>query len=68
MKQSDQKTNKYSAEALLKVDMPPVASARMHRLPPYLFGRINALKTSLRRKGVDIIDLESTLFRISGNF
>lgn len=57
MKQSDQKTNKYSAEALLKVDMPPVASARMHRLPPYLFGRINALKTSLRRKGVDIIDL-----------
>ncbi|PID57436.1 aminotransferase [candidate division KSB3 bacterium] len=34
-----------------------MASARMHRLPPYLFGRINALKMKLRRKGVDIIDL-----------
>jgi alanine-synthesizing transaminase len=49
--------SEYSADALLKVEMPSVASARMHRLPPYLFGRINALRMSLRRKGVDIIDL-----------
>jgi hypothetical protein len=47
----------YTADALVKVDMPRVASARMYRLPPYLFGRINALKIELRRRGVDIIDL-----------
>lgn len=47
----------YSVDALLKVEMPPVASARMHRLPPYLFGRINALRDTLRHNGVDIIDL-----------
>ena len=47
----------YTADALLKVEMPPLASARMHRLPPYLFGRINTLRSSLRRNGVDIIDL-----------
>ncbi|MBD3318171.1 MAG: aminotransferase class I/II-fold pyridoxal phosphate-dependent enzyme [Chitinivibrionales bacterium] len=29
----------------------------MHRLPPYLFGRINALKLKLRREGNDVIDL-----------
>ncbi len=57
MDQSDQNDFDYSAEALLSVDIPPVAAARMHRLPPYLFGRINALKLMLRRKGVDIIDL-----------
>lgn len=47
----------YTADALLKVDIPKLASARMHRLPPYLFGRINALRSSLRRNGVDVIDL-----------
>ncbi len=47
----------YSSNDLLRMDIPPVGSARMHRLPPYLFGRINALKMSLRRKGIDIIDL-----------
>ncbi len=46
-----------SAESLVRHEMPEVASARMHRLPPYLFGRINALKARLRRSGVDIIDL-----------
>ncbi len=46
-----------SAESLMKHDMPDVASARMHRLPPYLFGRINALKAKLRRDAVDVIDL-----------
>jgi len=30
---------------------------RITRLPPYLFGRLNALKLSKRRKGADIIDL-----------
>ncbi|MBM4038512.1 MAG: aminotransferase class I/II-fold pyridoxal phosphate-dependent enzyme [Planctomycetes bacterium] len=34
----------------------PVAS-RLLRLPPYLFGRINALKHQLRRAGADVIDL-----------
>src|SRR5437667_4698529 len=30
---------------------------RVKRLPPYLFGKINALKQSKRRAGVDVIDL-----------
>jgi len=34
----------------------PVAS-RLKRLPPYLFGRINATKLRKRQQGVDIIDL-----------
>ena len=32
-------------------------SPRIHRLPPYLFGRINALKHKKRQQGIDIIDL-----------
>ena len=32
-------------------------SPRIRRLPPYLFGQINALKDAKRRAGVDIIDL-----------
>ena len=32
-------------------------SARITRLPPYLFGRINALKAAKRRAGCDVIDL-----------
>jgi len=47
----------YTADALVKIEMPKVASARMLRLPPYLFGRINSLKSDLRRRGIDIIDL-----------
>jgi len=47
----------YTADSLVKIDMPEVASSRMHRLPPYLFGRINALKAELRRSDVDVIDL-----------
>jgi alanine-synthesizing transaminase len=30
---------------------------RVKRLPPYLFGKINALKDAKRRAGVDVIDL-----------
>ncbi|MHC4112357.1 MAG: aminotransferase class I/II-fold pyridoxal phosphate-dependent enzyme [Planctomycetota bacterium] len=30
---------------------------RIKRLPPYLFGRLNALKLAKRQKGADIIDL-----------
>jgi alanine-synthesizing transaminase len=30
---------------------------RITRLPPYLFGRINALKHAKRQQGADIIDL-----------
>src|ERR1700761_1084682 len=33
------------------------ASARIARLPPYLFGRINKMKYDKRVAGVDIIDL-----------
>ncbi|MEX0866246.1 MAG: aminotransferase class I/II-fold pyridoxal phosphate-dependent enzyme, partial [Pirellulales bacterium] len=32
-------------------------AARVHRLPPYLFGRINALLYEKRRAGDDVIDL-----------
>lgn len=44
-------------DSYLKNEMPSVASARMHRLPPYLFGKINARKSELRHQGVDVIDL-----------
>src|SRR5438270_12496792 len=37
----------------LKIDV----SARLQRLPPYLFGRINKMKYDKRVAGVDIIDL-----------
>lgn len=30
---------------------------RMHRLPPYVFATVNALKMEMRRQGEDIIDL-----------
>ena len=33
------------------------ASERIKRLPPYLFGRLNALKLVKRQQGADIIDL-----------
>ncbi|PKL15430.1 MAG: aminotransferase [Spirochaetae bacterium HGW-Spirochaetae-6] len=32
-------------------------SERLLRLPPYIFGKLNALKLQLRREGKDIIDL-----------
>jgi len=32
-------------------------SVRIKRLPPYLFGRLNALKLKKRQAGIDIIDL-----------
>ncbi len=32
-------------------------TTRIKRLPPYLFGRLNALKHSMRQQGADIIDL-----------
>jgi len=38
---------------MLKVE----TSDRIKRLPPYLFGKLNALKYQKRRAGVDIIDL-----------
>jgi len=57
MNKGEINSNFFSADSLTKITTPDVASARMYRLPPYLFGRINALKIELRRKGVDIIDL-----------
>jgi len=56
-KESGTYLNEVDVDSLVRNDMPPVASARMHRLPPYLFGRINALKSDLRRNDVDVIDL-----------
>ena len=32
-------------------------SNRLRRLPPYVFGKLNAMKLDLRRENVDIIDL-----------
>ena len=32
-------------------------ASRVHRLPPYMFGRINALLYQKRREGRDVIDL-----------
>jgi alanine-synthesizing transaminase len=32
-------------------------SQRIKRLPPYLFGRLNALKTQKRQQNIDVIDL-----------
>jgi len=32
-------------------------ASRLQRLPPYLFGRLNALKYAKRQEGIDIIDL-----------
>ncbi len=32
-------------------------SSRIRRLPPYLFGRINALRHTKRQQGIDVIDL-----------
>jgi alanine-synthesizing transaminase len=40
-------------EQPFKIDV----SARIERLPPYLFGRINKMKYDMRVAGVDIIDL-----------
>jgi alanine-synthesizing transaminase len=37
--------------------MPIEVSARVKNLPPYLFGKINALKAEKRRAGDDVIDL-----------
>jgi alanine-synthesizing transaminase len=37
--------------------MPDINADRMHRLPPYLFGRINKVKQEMRHAGRDVIDL-----------
>ena len=37
--------------------VPEIGSARLQRLPPYLFGRINAMKHKMRTEGRDVIDL-----------
>jgi alanine-synthesizing transaminase len=42
-----------TAQAPFKIDV----ADRVKRLPPYLFGKINALKYQKRRAGVDVIDL-----------
>jgi alanine-synthesizing transaminase len=42
-----------TAQAPFRIDV----ADRVKRLPPYLFGKINALKHQKRRDGVDIIDL-----------
>ena len=42
-----------TSESPFKIDV----AERVKRLPPYLFGKINELKSRKRRAGVDIIDL-----------
>jgi alanine-synthesizing transaminase len=42
-----------TAQSPFRIDV----ADRVKRLPPYLFGKINALKYEKRRAGVDIIDL-----------
>src|SRR5215213_1082265 len=42
-----------STQPPFKIDV----SARIARLPPYLFGRINKLKYEKRVAGIDVIDL-----------
>ena len=37
--------------------MQPKFAKRIHQLPDYIFGRLNALKMQRRRAGDDIIDL-----------
>jgi alanine-synthesizing transaminase len=41
------------SEEPFRIELAP----RVHRLPPYLFGRINALMYEKRRAGADVIDL-----------
>jgi len=38
-------------------ELPSVAAERMYKLPPYLFGRINAARDKLMAQGHDVIDL-----------
>ena len=53
----DTPNDKVTYDETISAALPPLPSARMHRLPPYLFGSINALKMKLRREGKDVIDL-----------
>lgn len=43
--------------SLDKHDLPPIAAPRMALLPPYLFGRINAMRDALNAQGRDVVDL-----------
>ncbi|MBN1810052.1 MAG: aminotransferase class I/II-fold pyridoxal phosphate-dependent enzyme [Planctomycetes bacterium] len=40
-----------------RTDLPGMAAERMHKLPPYLFGEINAARDRLLAEGHDVIDL-----------
>ncbi|MHC4693552.1 MAG: aminotransferase class I/II-fold pyridoxal phosphate-dependent enzyme [Planctomycetota bacterium] len=51
---SEFKTNTYNRRISDKQIAPAL---RIKRLPPYLFGRLNALKLAKRQAGADIIDL-----------
>ena len=46
-----------AAHAADERPMPIDVAPRLRRLPPYLFGRINAAKLRMRQEGRDIIDL-----------
>ena len=49
----NKKANQPMSDQPFKIDV----SARINRLPPYLFGRINKMKYDKRVSGIDIIDL-----------
>ena len=42
---------------LINVNQDHRRTARLEKLPPYLFGRLNDVKLKMRQEGVDIIDL-----------
>ncbi|HVX64833.1 MAG TPA: aminotransferase class I/II-fold pyridoxal phosphate-dependent enzyme [Pirellulales bacterium] len=52
-------SSKHPSEDPAQIDPPfkVVLADRLHRLPPYLFGRINAILYQKRRAGDDMIDL-----------
>ena len=53
-------SNEYAAKITSQEEDPPFQvrlATRVNRLPPYMFGRINALLYQKRRAGFDVIDL-----------
>ena len=47
--------SEFAGKKIMEFKIEP--AQRIKRLPPYLFGRLNALKLAKRQAGVDIIDL-----------
>jgi alanine-synthesizing transaminase len=52
---NERETSEFVGKKIMDFKIEP--AQRITRLPPYLFGRLNALKLAKRQAGVDIIDL-----------